>query len=140
MPIRSKRSRAAKRARQNASAVFAAPAPRTPSPQGSEYVPSDDSVIDVKSGDKSNNQAVNAFKASVEALQRLYSADLPPALRLKEEEPREPQKPKKRKAVYTGESETTKWRRRTAQRHAAEGCQKLDAFFVKRVCLLSVEQ
>ena len=62
------------------------PAPCTPSPEGSEYVDSDDSVIDVESDNELDKhmQGGNGVKSSVEAIQQLYSVFLPPHLCLEE--------------------------------------------------------
>lgn len=143
---RSKRSKAAKRTRQNARATFAAPASHTASPGGSEYVISDNgsdgSGMDLKSSDESDIQGGNSVKASMEALQRLYSTILPPHLRvrLEENEHTKRRKMDNRKAVYTGDSRTTVWRKNAALKRAADGCMTLDAFLVRTVCHSCVEQ
>ncbi len=148
MPLRNKRSRAAKCARQNAQAAFAACAA---SPEGSEYIILDNSsnrsAIDLESGDESDIQGGNEVKASVEVLQRLYTTVLPPHLRLEENAAQnghtKRRKMDNRKAVYTGDSRTTVWRKNAALKRAAVGCMTLDAFFVRRatrVCLLRVKQ
>ena len=137
MPLASKRSRAAKNARRNAHTVFATPAPHTPSPDGSEYLGSNNSVIDPESGDESNTQAV---KSSVEAIQQLYSVFLPPQLRLEVKGQGERGRKANRKAVYSGDSRMTMWRKRKDLKRAAEGCKTLDAFVVRKVCLQSAKQ
>ena len=99
--------------------AFAIPAPCTASSDGSEYVVSDNdsngSAMDVESGSKSDTEGENRVKASVEALQRLYSTVLPPYLCLEWQPPSPPgkndkkkcQKTNNRKAVYTGDLETS---------------------------------
>ena len=113
MPLRSKRSRAAKNTRQNACAAFAVPAPHTSSPDGLEYVVSDNGsdgpVMDIESGNESDKRGRTGVRASVEALQRLYSTVLPSHLRLEEDGHKKPWKMDNRKAVYTGDSQTTRW-------------------------------
>ena len=88
MPLASKRSRAAKHIHQNAQMTFAQPAPCTASPGVLEYIPSDSdsgsSAFDPESGDEWGTQGQNAVGISVEALQCLYSAALPPHLHLEE--------------------------------------------------------
>ena len=137
MPLTSKRSNAAKRIRQNTPNGFAKPTPRTASPEGLEYLVSDndpdDSGKDAESSDESEIQGV-------EALQRLYSMFLPSHLRLKEKKQEKHQNTKNRKPMYSGDSRTTIWRKGTSLKRAAEGCMMLDAFVVKRVCPLSVKQ
>jgi len=141
MPLRSKKSRAAKHTCQNARAAFAAPALRTASPEGSEYVDSDDSVI-VESNDELDKhmKGGNGVKSSVEAIQQLYSVFLPPHLRLEDKGREKCQRTENRKAVYSGDSWMTMWRKKTALKHAAEGSRTLDSFVVIKVCLLSVKQ
>ena len=142
MPLRSKKSRAAKHARRNACTTFVAPAPRTPSPEGSEYVDSDDSVIDVESDDELDKrmQGGNGVKLSVEVIQQLYSVFLPPHLHLEEKRQEKHQRTENRKAVYSGDLQMTIWRKKTALKCAAEGSRTLDSFMVIKVCLLSVKQ
>ena len=72
------------------------------------------------------------------ALQHLYSDFLPPHLWLNEEAQKKRQKVNNRPAVYTGESQTSRWWRGVLWGKAAKGCRKLDASgFVtvqKKVC------
>jgi len=140
MPLKSKRSRAAKQTRNNALAAFAKPAPHTTSPEGSEYVDSEDSVTDSETGDESEIQRGNKVGESVEALQHLDSTFLPPHLCPEEKGREKRRKIANRKAVYSGDSRTSIWRRESELKRAAEGCQTLDAFVVKKVRLLSVKQ
>ncbi len=140
MPLGSKRSRAAKHTRQNARVAFAKPAPHTASPEGSEYLGSDDSVIDVESGDELDIREGSGVKSSVEAIQQLYSVFLPPQFRLEENGREKRQRTLNRKAVYSGDSRMTVWRKATALKRAAEGCKTLDAFVVRKVCLLGVKR
>jgi len=142
MPLRSKKSRAAKHTRRNACAAFAAPVPRTASPEGSEYVDSDNSVIDVESDDEldKRTQGGNGVNSSVEAIQQLYLVFLPPHLRLEEKGQEKRQRTENRKAVYSGDSRMTIWRKKTALKRAAEGSGTLDSFVVIKVRLLSVKQ
>lgn len=137
MPLRSKRSRAAKQVHQNAQAGFAARA-ASPEPEGLEYSIWDN-LENVNGHNESDIQGGNEVKTSVETLQCLYSTVLPPHLRRKEGA--HTKKTNKRKSVYTGDSRTTRWRKSSALKRAAEGCMTLDVFVVrggKRVCLLSV--
>ena len=142
MPLRSKKSRAAKHTRRNACVAFAAPAPHTASPEGSEYVYSDDSAIDVESDDELDKctQGGNGVKSSVEVIQQLYLVFLPPHLRPEEKGQEKRQRTENRKAVYSGDSRMTIWQKRTALKHAAEGSRTLDSFVVIKVCLPSVKQ
>ena len=138
MPLQSKRSRAAKRAHQNARAALATPA----SPEGSdsEYLGSDDSEIDVESGEESDIREGNGVKSSVEAIQQLYSVFLLSRFRLEEKGREKCQRTANRKAMYRGDSRMTAWRKNTALKRAAEGCKTLDAFVVRKVRLLGVKQ
>jgi hypothetical protein len=137
MPLTSKRSKAAKHICLNTPNGFAKPTPHIASPEGSEYLVSDNNSDnlgkDVESSDESEIQGV-------EALQCLYSMFLPPHLCLKEKKQEKHQNTKNRKPVYSGDSWTTIWQKGTALKCAAEGCMMLDAFVVKRVCPLSVKQ
>jgi len=112
MPLGRKKLRAAKHRRQNALTAIAMPA-HTASLEGSVYLPSnngsDDSLIDLESGNESNIQGGKDVKSSIEALQRLYSVSLPPHLRLKEKGQVTHRKNKNKKAVYSGDSQTTIW-------------------------------
>lgn len=77
MPLRSKRSRAAKNTRQNAPAIFAKHAHDTASPEGSEYIISSDgsngSVMDVESSNDSDLQVENLHMASPEGSEHIVS-------------------------------------------------------------------
>jgi hypothetical protein len=135
MPHTSKNSRAAKQICQNAPTGFAKPTPHTVSPEGLEYVASDngsDYLGIVESSDESETQGV-------EALQCLYSVFLSPHLCLKEKGPEKQQHTRKRRLVYTGDSRTSNWQRESTLKCATEGCMTLDAFVVKRVGPLSVK-
>jgi hypothetical protein len=72
------------------------------------------------------------------ALQRLYSVFLPCHLWLKEDALSQDkwQKIKNRPPIYTGDSQTTKWRKDVTQRKAAQGCGTLDRFIKRKVSVL----
>ena len=122
--------------------AFTVPAPHTASPEGSEYVYSDDSAIDMENNDEldKRTQGGNGVKSSVEAIQQLYSVFLPPHLRPEEKGQEKHQRTENRKAVYSGDSWMTIWQKRIALKHAAEGSRTLDSFMVIKVCLPSVKQ
>ena len=134
MPVRSRKSRAAKKKRCQGHSSFSKRASDS-SPDGSVFCLSDSntdaSTIDTDSsidGGRDDGAAV-----STESLQRLYLIFLPPPLQLNEMNQEKHQKVSKRSAVYTKDSRTTAWRRSAAQRKAAEGCMKLDGFVLKKV-------
>lgn len=134
MPIKSRKSRAAKQRRYRGQSGFVKQA-NAPSPDSSVYCLSDDNTdasataTDTSSGRERNNQAA----VSRDSLQRLYSVFLPPHLQLNEDSRVKRQKTSKRSAVYTKDSRTTAWRRNVAGRKAAEGCTTLDAFIQRKV-------
>ena len=136
MPLTSKRSKAAKHLHQNAPDGFVKPTPCMASPEGSEYVVSDNDSDDLG---KDVESSAELEIQGVEALQCIYSMFLPPHLRLKEEKQEKHWNSNNRKPVYSGDSRMSHWRRGTALKHAAEGCMMLDAFVVKMVCFLSVK-
>jgi hypothetical protein len=137
MPLTSKRLNTAKHICQNAPNEFAKPTPHTASLEGSEYLVSDNNSDDLgKDAESSDELEIQG----VEALQCLYSMFLPPYLCLKEKKQEKHQNTKNRKPMYSGDSQTTIWKKGTSLKHAAEGCMILNAFVVKRVCPLSVKQ
>jgi hypothetical protein len=137
MPLTSKRSNTAKHIRQNAPNGFAKPSPHMASPEGLEYLVSDNDSDDLgKDAESSDELEIQG----VEALQCLYSMFLPPHLRLKEKKQEKHQNTKNRKPMYSGDSRMTIWQKGTSLKCAAEGYMMLDAFVVKRVCPLSVKQ
>jgi len=140
MPCRSKRARAAKKMHQNAHTAFSKPAPHTASPEDSEYLGSDDSVIGLESDNELGIPGGNGVKSSVEDLQQLYLVFLPPHLCLEEKGQEKHQRMVNRKAVYSGDLRMTIWRKKKALKDAAEGCKTLDAFVVRKVRLMSIKQ
>jgi hypothetical protein len=134
MPVRSRRSRDAKKKRLEGCSGFVKRA-SAPSPDRSVYSLSDTNTdastmdTDSSSGRGRDDQAA----ASMEGLQRLYSVFLPPHLQLNEARREKRQKVSKRSAVYTRDSRTTAWRRKVAQGKAAKGCTTLDGFIKRKV-------
>ena len=134
MPRGSKRSRSAKEKYSREQAVFVKHSRSLPS-----LVDSEDEVLnyitDTTTGsetcDEDERSDNEASSGPIEAVQRLYAVFLPPHLRLEESTRHKRQKLANRSAVYRGNSQTTKWRRRTEWAKAAEGCRTLDAFFMK---------
>lgn len=129
MPPGSKKSRLAKELRDQGRTSFAKRAKAAPTSDGSVYCLSgsdaDESPIDMD--DIDDHQAVIS---AADGLQRLYAEFLPEDLRLNRVNP---QNKPKRPVVYTKDSRTTAWRRRKAQKKAAEGCRTLDAFIQRKV-------
>jgi hypothetical protein len=125
----SKRSRLAKELRHQGCTSFTKCAKAAPTPKGSVYCPSgsdaDESPVDMD--DIGDDQGIIS---AVDGLQRLYVEFLPENLWLNRVNP---QNKLKRPVVYTRNSRTTAWRRRTAQEKAAEGCRTLDAFIQRKV-------
>jgi len=120
MPHRSKHSRTAQQQHQSTCAgAFGTLPMSAPSPEGSDiYVlddKSDASTIYIdSSNDSERNDEVEMVEASVEALQHLYSVFLPPHLCLEANTRDKRCKIANRPPMYTGESQTTAWRRNTA--------------------------
>ena len=142
MPVGSKKSRHAKKRREEGSkkgrAGFAKCAP--PSPNASDYIPSilDDSQQESESDHSSDERDRNDAGMSVEALQCLYSDFLPPHLQLNPDTQKKRQDINKRPAVYNKTSRTTVWRKIRAQKEAARGSGTLDAFILRKVCVCSI--
>jgi hypothetical protein len=144
MPVGNKRSRAAKKRRDEGNrqgrAIFAKCGATPPSPNTSDYLPStsDDDQQESESDESSDDGERSEAGESVVAIQRLYSDFLPSHLRLQRLNPddRDTKRRKisKRPAVYTGTLRTTLWRRSVALREAAQGCATLDAFVQRKVC------
>lgn len=134
MPVRSRRSRSAKKKRPQGQSSFAKRA-SAPSPDGSVYCLSDsDTDASNVDTDSSNCRGRDdQAAASMEGLQRLYSVFLPPHLQLNENSRGKRQKMTKRSAVYTKDSRTTAWRKNVAQKKAAKGSMTLDAFVQRKV-------
>lgn len=139
MPLRSKKSRVAKQKRSHGRAAFrkcaASPPPSPGGSEGSDYRAPDNST-DASSTEagSSNESGTNDQAATpVEGLQRLYSVFLPPHLRPKERIQEKRQKISNRRAVYTGDSRTTNWRKDTDLKNAAKGCKTLDGYVLKGV-------
>jgi hypothetical protein len=106
MPLTSKRLKAAKCICQNAPNGFAKPTPYTDSPEGLEYLVSDNNSDDLgKDAESSDEMEIQRVKA----LQHLYSMFLPPHLCLKEEKQEKHQNTKNRKPVYSGDSQMMIW-------------------------------
>ena len=80
------------------------------------------------------------MKSSVEDLQQLYLVFLPLHLCLEEKGQEKHQRMVNRKAVYSGDSQMTIWQKKKALKGAAEGCETLDAFVVRKVYLLGIKQ
>jgi hypothetical protein len=96
------------------------------------YCPSDgDADAGQSAGDTDDTGDNQAVASAAEGLQRLYAEILPEDLQLNQVNP---QKKRRRQAVYTRDSSTTAWRRKKAQKKAAEGCGTLDAFIQRKVC------
>jgi len=144
MPIGTRKSRDAKRKREEGSdqgrVAFVKRVAVPPGPNSSDYCPStsdnsDESASDVDSGDDRGRASEAGTSEPMVALQRLYSVFLPPHLRLNDEnrDSEKGRKTKNRRAVFTGESRTTLWRRNVAQRKRAEGCGTLDGFIQRKV-------
>lgn len=137
MPVKSRRSRAAKKQERGQGQSGFAKRANAPSPDNSVYCISDGNTdasesttaTDSSSGSGKDNQKA----ASIEGLQRLYSVFLPLHLRLNEDSREKRQKTLKRSVVYTKDSRTTAWRRNAEQRKAADGCSTLDAFVRRKV-------
>ena len=140
MPLRSKKSRAAKHTRQKARAPIAISA----SPEVSEYLGSDscsdDSETDTENDGKLGIQGRSGVEVSVKAIQQLFTVFLPPELRLEEEGRGKRQRISKRKAVYSGDSRMSISRRNNALKQAAKGSKTLDGWVVRKVRLLSVKE
>lgn len=140
MPSGSRKSRVAKRKRQEGrDQGHAAFATRPPSSNSSDFCVSDDST-DESATDKDSSKDSSDDKGgdnetgmSVVALQRLYAASLPPHLQLDEDTLKKRRKMRDRPPVYTGDSRTTAWRRSVAQKKAAQGCMTLDGFIQRKV-------
>jgi hypothetical protein len=119
------------------------------SPEGSEYVVSDNSsnnsMIYLESSNKSNKlggdelsgKVVSSVKI-VKTLQKLYLVFLPSYVSLEDSkadnEQNKCKKTKNRKAVYTGESRTSVWQRESQLRHGAANSMTLDEWVVKTLC------
>ena len=133
MPVVSWRSRAAKKRQREGQSGFAKWASAS-SPDGSVYCLSDGqtdaSTIDTNSSNDKGRD--NQAAVSMDGLQHLYSIFLPLNLQLNEDHQEKCQKTSKRSAVFTGNSQTTAWRRSVAQRKVAEGCAMLDTFVQRK--------
>jgi len=93
----------------------------------------EESALDVDSSD--NRKRSNIARASVVALQHLYSDFLPPHLQLNQYTYQaKQQKINNRPAVYTKDSWTMQWRKDSALKKAAQGCATLDGFIQRKVC------
>ena len=124
-----KRSRIARELRHQGRTGFAKRANAAPTPEGPVYCPSD-SDADEQAVDMDDIGDDQAIASDAEGLQRLYADFLPEDLQLNRVHP---QNKHKRPVVYTGDSSTTAWQRKMAQRKAAEGCGTLDAFIQRKV-------
>jgi hypothetical protein len=122
MPPGNKMSKVAKNKRNDSQVAFTTQEERPESPESSEYCPTD-------------GASESDVEPSVEALQKVYSVFLPPNLCHKERTWEKRRKVSNRSAVYTRDSRTTIWRKNAALREAAKGCQTLDAFVKRTVCL-----
>ena len=132
MPAQSKKSQVAKQKRIPGRATFTRPE-NTPTEETSDYHPSDNnSDTSTTNTDSRNNRYGD--NRGVEGVQRLYSAFLPPHLQLKDSTRGKRRKLSNRPVVYTKDSLTTIWRRKTELRKAAEGCATLDLFIIRKVC------
>ncbi len=135
MPISNKRLRTAKNKRDNVCAAFGkhVTSALLASPGNSDYCVSDNnSVISVRSSEDEHEES--DIELSVEVLQHFYSIFLPPPLRLEGKTQGECRKAMNTKPVYTGDSRTTRWRKKAALSLAAEECMTLDRFIVRKVC------
>jgi len=70
--------------------------------------------------------------SAAEPLQHLYAEFLPNHLQLDCAQNMH-KKVQNRPAVYTRDSSTTSWQRKTAQKKVAEGCMTLDVFIQRKV-------
>jgi hypothetical protein len=151
MPLRKRKARDAKQRRQEGHKQgrvgFAPHVVRRPSPNASDYRPSttDDDVDESESASESEGSSNNRGRKSkgtmsVVALQRLYAVFLPHHLQLNQETRSKRRKGKARRAIYTKESRSTKWRRKVKQERAAQGCTTLDGFVLRKVCDTQVEK
>jgi hypothetical protein len=129
MPPANKRSRIARELRHQGHTGFAKHANAAPTPEGSVYCPSD-SDADEQAIDMDDIGDDQAIASDAEGLQRLYADFLPEDLQLNRVHP---QNKHKRPVVYTGDSSTTAWQRKMAQRKVAKGCGMLDAFIQWKV-------
>lgn len=144
MPARNRKSRDAKKKREEGRTSFTKHAVRPLSPNASDYIPSDDpadespSDADSSAGRGEDDQ----LRTSVVALQRLYSVFLPPHLRINQDtgDNLKRRKIKNRPPIYTGDSRTTAWRKEVAQRKAEQGCGTLDGFIKRKVSKPTVPQ
>ena len=129
MPARGKKSRWAKELQCQGCSGFAKCAKTAPSSDGSVYCPLDDgddesSSTDSDIGDIGDKQPEDS---AAEPLQCLYTEFLSNHLQLDYAQNMH-KKVQNRPAVYTRDSSTTSWQRKTAQKKVAEGCMTLDVF------------
>ncbi|KAI0245926.1 hypothetical protein BJV78DRAFT_1286974 [Lactifluus subvellereus] len=132
MPLKGKKSTTARQKCHDRHAAFTKQSMRQLCSEGSEY--SDDATdtptTDMDSTDERQEEVDRAD--TVDTLRHLYSIFLPPQERLRENTREKRQKMTGRMPVYTGNSRTTAWQKDAAQKKAAEGCMKIDAFLSQK--------
>jgi hypothetical protein len=132
MPAQSKKSQVAKQKCAPGCTTFTCPE-NTPIQETSDYHPSDNnSDTSTTNTDSRNNR--DGDNRGVEGVQCLYSAFLPPHLQLKDSTRGKRRKLSNRPVLYTKDSLTTIWQRKTEWRKAVEGCAMLDLFIIRKVC------